>query len=364
MTNESDVDFAVGTVRPPSTGPSRLENWEIFFPPGIRVVALPSWSHPRLLVPMTTLVERASASGFYPAFRIRGRLFHWMLRVKAVLAVGARTSTAAPPVVSEFLEDVLPKARVRAVQVGMKGHARKCILQLADDSGMVVGYVKCAESPLARQRLRDEFHLLGKLPPGAGPIPLKLGSVGNYDALLLDVVPGKALRPIVPPPHKVREFTRALLQPDFYTFESHPWVQAHSDRSDEMRRFFEALSRRTWPVAIQHGDFAPWNLIEGADGGLTAIDWEYGDYSGFPGLDLAQYVLQVAGLIRRWSPTQAREYVISQLMGDEHLHLTRGEAAALVGISAYRSYQNTAIEGHLPTDWAQVWRRAVWEEAI
>jgi hypothetical protein len=288
-----------------------------------------------------------------------------MLRVKAVLALGAKSSaTNTPSFVGEFLEDVLPKARVRAVQVGMKGHARKCTLQLADDSGMVIGYVKCAESTLARQRLRDEFHLLGKLPPGAGPIPMKYGSVGNYDALLLGVVPGKALRPTIPPPQEVREFTASLLQAHHYNFESHPWVQAHSRRSEGMLRFFQPLADREWPVAIQHGDFAPWNLIKSAERGLTAIDWEYGLHSGFPGLDLAQYMLQVTGLIRRWSPAQARECVISQLLSDEHLHLTRREAAALVGISAYQSYQNTAIEGHPPTDWAQVWRRAVWEVAI
>ena len=57
---------------------------------------------------------------------------------------------------------------------GPGGHARsaqKCTLQLADASGRVSGYLKCAESPLARQRLRDEFELLGRLPPGIGPTP-------------------------------------------------------------------------------------------------------------------------------------------------------------------------------------------------
>ena len=141
---------------------------QTFFPPSTRVVALPSWTRPRLLVPATTLVERASASGFYPAFRVMGRVYRSLLRVEAVLALGAkRSATSTPLFVSEFVKNVLPGARVRAVQVGMPGSAQKCTLQLADDSGRVSGYLKGAESPLARQRLRDEFELLGRLPPAS-----------------------------------------------------------------------------------------------------------------------------------------------------------------------------------------------------
>jgi hypothetical protein len=360
-------DLAIRSGRPPNPGLFRLTNWEVFFPPGMRVVALPSWKRPRLLLPATSLVERASASGFYPAFRVSGRLYHCLLRVKALLAVGVRSSAAdTTPFLAEFVEDVFPKARVRAVQIGMKGFAQKCTLQLAGESGEVIGYVKCAESasPLARQRLRNEFHLLSRLPFGVGPVPIKFGSVGPYDALLLSVVRGKPLRPIIPLPEHVRDFSASLLGADCCSFESHPWVEAHVSQSDQMRRLSEALTGRKWPEAIQHGDFGPWNLIKSVESGLTAIDWEYGAQSGFPGLDLAQYVLQVTGLIRRWQPARARQYAISQLMSEKHLDLTRTEATALVRISAYQSYQNTAMEGHAPTDWAQVWRRGVWEEAI
>jgi hypothetical protein len=49
---------------------------------------------------------------------------------------------------------------------------------------------------------------------------------------------------------------------------------------------------------------------------------------------------------------------------DEHLNLTRREAAALVGIAAYEAYQQTTMEAHIPADWAQLWRRAIWEAAI
>ncbi len=90
-------DLAIRTVRPPETGLFSLTDWEVFFPPGMQVVALPSWKRPRLLLPVTSAVERASASGFYPAFRIRGQLYHCLLRVKAVLAVGARSSAADTP---------------------------------------------------------------------------------------------------------------------------------------------------------------------------------------------------------------------------------------------------------------------------
>jgi hypothetical protein len=344
---------------------TRLDNWAVFFPAGIRVIALPSWERPRLLLPDTTLMERAAASGFYPAFSLRGRIYHWLLRIKATLALGAKSSSLTQPQsISTFLGDVLPDARVRAVQVGMKGSARKCTLQLSDSRGEVIGYVKCADATLARERLQNEFTVLGSLPPGVGPIPLKYGSVTGLDVLVLGVVPGAPLRPLVPPSPAVRAFVRRLTGGEVHPLHAHPWVLAHRPPGTDMARFLDALGARAWPVAIRHGDFAPWNVIEDADGRLTAIDWEYGEQAGFPGLDLAQYVLQVTGLIRRWAPARARACAVSVLMSDEQDHLTQREASALVGIAAYEAYEHAAAEGHAPTDSAQVWRRAVWESAV
>src|SRR5512134_3672805 len=111
--------------------PSAARNWEIFFRPGERVIALPSWEHPRLLLPANTLVERVAGSAFYPAFRKTGQLYRWLLRLRAVAGFDAsRSATDCPPLRREFMQDVLPGAHVRAVQVGVPGRTCKLTAQL------------------------------------------------------------------------------------------------------------------------------------------------------------------------------------------------------------------------------------------
>jgi glycosyltransferase involved in cell wall biosynthesis len=354
---------AISNCRDVDSHPATPENWEIFFPPSTRVVALPSWERPRLLVPAASLAERTSASAFYPSFRGRGQLL--LLRLKAALALGARYSSAGTPsLLKEFLEDVYPTARVRAIQVGSNASVQKYTLQLEEETGQIVAYVKCAGDPLARKRLNHEFTVLSSLPGDVGPSPVKYGSVAGYDALVLKAVQGRRLRSTPALSAPLRIFSRSLLMPRNYSLESHPWILTQTSCSGEVARLFEKLVHRQWPVAIQHGDLAPWNLIEGRDGQLTAVDWEYGLECGFPGLDLAQYVLQVARLIYRWHPEKARQYAMAQLLHENQMDLTPNEAAAVVAIAAHQAYQNTADEGYLPTDWAQLWRRAIWEAAI
>jgi hypothetical protein len=348
-----------------ATASSATQNWEVFFPPGARVLALPGWHSPRLLLAADTISDRVSGSAFYPAFRATGRLYRWALRLRAVAAMGAfRSAPEGHSLLAEFLADVLPGAHVRAVQVGVPGRTCKLTAQLVNENGGVVGYLKCAHYPLARQRLRHEYALLGRLPPGVGPRPLKYGSVVGHDVLLLSAVSGTTQKALLDPPLALRRLCRSLVGTTTYGLAVHPWVQAHPDRSGGSARLLEALAARAWPVAIQHGDLAPWNLIQHPLRGLTAIDWEYGLARGFPGLDLAHYVLQVAVLVKRLRPADARARAIRHLLADEDLALDGKEAAALVALAAHKAYRNVSLAGHPPTSWAQAWRRSVWERGV
>jgi hypothetical protein len=342
--------------------PSRVNDWEAFFPPGASVVALPSWKRPRLLLLADTFGERISGSGFYPAFRLTGRLYRLVLRLKAVLAVGAlRSDPEAPAFLCDFLNSALPGARVRAIHIGMPGRARKLTLQLVCPGGGVLAYLKCADTPAAQERLKHEHQVLCTLPEGRGPTVLRYDSVGDYNVLLLGAVAGQTLRPNLAPTPELMDFTNSLLGTDSYDLEAHPWVRSQFQLPPQLVETLEALSGRRWQVAVQHGDLAPWNLIRAPDGGLTGIDWEYGLQAGFPGLDLAQYMLQVAVLIHRWPPRRAREYAVHQLLRDEHLPLRKDEASTIVALAAYQAYENTSSEGHPPGSHIQVWRRAIWE---
>ena len=64
------------------------------------------------------------------------------------------------------------------------------------------------------------------------------------------------------------------------------------------------LSKLTLKPAVRHGDFARWNLLRTSDGKLIALDWEWGQAMGMPGLDLVHFFAQDARLVERLPPME------------------------------------------------------------
>jgi len=119
------------------------------------------------------------------------------------------------------------------------------------------------------------------------------------------------------------------------------------------------LANERWPVVINHGDFAPWNLI--LDGNVArAVDWEEGCMEGFPHLDLCHYLLQTAALVYRWSAGRTLRYVVKYLREQPWPKLGR-HAHNLVRITALHDYCHALDMGVGTEEPFQSWRRRLWE---
>ncbi|MDA7901182.1 hypothetical protein N9B06_00545 [bacterium] len=66
--------------------------------------------------------------------------------------------------------------------------------------------------------------------------------------------------------------------------------------------------------AIQHGDFAAWNVLKTSSGELSVIDWEMGKKNGIPGWDLVHWLIQEARLVKKCSPAEVCQRVGEQLL--------------------------------------------------
>lgn len=341
----------------------RRAQWSAFFPPGTPVIALPDWGRPRLLVPARTPADRWRGSGFYPAFRLTARSYRWLLRLKTaggLATVRASREICDGPTLQEFLADVIPGATVRAVMLGMANRAQKLTAQLVAADGRVAGYLKCAASELARERVRNEYDVLRRLPRGAGPRPLKWGMFAGLDALLTQPIHGHLLRATLPPPPELLEYARSLHTPARFSVHDHPWFcRRELALPPDLLAIAGALQGREWGVVRQHGDLVPWNVVQDATGRLSAVDWEYGSLEGFPGLDLAHYILQVAALIYRWTPERARTYATGYVQ-DCCDGASAAEASAIVALAASDAFVNTLLDGHGVEDPLQAWRRSLW----
>ncbi len=337
----------------------------LFFPPGTRVLALPNWRSPRLYLSARDPLQRWEQSSLYPASRPRARLYRLSLRLRAAARfVEVRTVRSSDWPLGEFVRDVLPQLAYVTILVGTPGPTQGITIQLRDGKGWVLGYLKYVEKEAARRRLRQECFMLSNLPKGVGPEPLKFGPLGNGDALLKSALPGKLLNATLPPPEDLIGLVNlfAFLPP--VSLEAHPWVRGMRDGGmPELEAWLEPLAGKSWAVTVQHGDFAPWNLLRRSDGALRAIDWEHGTLEGFPYLDLAYCVLQTSALVYRRTPPEAARYAAEYLSKQADLSLSYAEAQALTCLAAYDAYQKSLEDGHPSDTGLQVWRRTIWEGA-
>lgn len=333
----------------------------MFFPPGARVLALPTWRNPRLYLPTRSVTQRWTQSVLYPASRPAARIYRLALRLKAAAGVArVRTVPAGDWPLWAFAKNLYPRLASTVVLVGTAGPTQHVTVQLRDDAGQVLGYLKYAEKDRAQTRLRHEHFMLSNVPADVAPAPLKLGPLGSGEALIKSPLPGYPLLATFLPAEELTGLLDSLGVSPPVPLEEHPWVRKHA-RGCVPEAWLEVLANRNWPVVVQHGDFTPWNLIQGPDGKLRAVDWEYGALEGFPGLDLAHYVLQTSALVHRRKPAEAVRYAVDYLLRQSPPPLTRVEAQAVIRLAAHDAYQKALRDGRPPASKLQLWRRAVCE---
>jgi hypothetical protein len=112
-------------------------------------------------------------------------------------------------------------------------------------------------------------------------------------------------------------------------------------------------------VWINHGDFAPWNVcVEGGEWSL--LDWEFADAEGFPFLDSVYYVLQVACLVKKWTPDRARMRAREWIESNPLLPISADEADVIVRVCAWDAQRRDRNLGEPDDSALQQWREQVW----
>ena len=335
-------------------------NMTPFFPPGAEIVPLPKGTQDRLYIMKSSPVSTWQLSGLYPAFRLRARAYKLALRAKTLLGLGKSWYNSETDwLLGSFTQTVLPEVETVAVLVGTPGPAQKITVQLWDDH-KVIGYLKYATKSGARGRLAHEHKLLTQLPRGLGPDVLKYGTFAEGVALITAPLAGKTLLASLPPHPSVHAYLKRLRRAERLPIAEHPFrKEITAALPDGGERWLDALASRDWPVTFLHGDFAPWNLFK-EDERVRSIDWEYGSLDGLPHLDLCYYLLQVACLVRSWSPRRAAAYTLETLRSANPT-LSEAEAKALTALSAVRAHYEAKRDGQTYDTPLQAWRRQLWE---
>jgi len=342
-------------------------DWVNFFPPQARVCALPSWKAPYLYIPADTRKLRWECAELFPGWRPSGRLRRTLLRIKAAYMPGQiRTANTERWRLGEFVAGIFDSAHTVALLSNPRNFSGKLVAQIRNKNGAIIGYVKYGGREAARKRLQNEYAVLNALPPDMGPTPLKFGNFLDGTALCLSPLAGTELMPETYLSPKIVAFINKLPASDPHPLDSHPWAcRIREQAGNELEKWFEKLENRKWPIVLQHGDFAPWNLIVAPDGSLRALDWEYANTEGFPYIDFAYYLLQTDLLVHRKSPSAAIENAIEFITSCIEIEpLDTFSARAIIALAAYEQYTKSLEDGHSPATRVQKCRLSIWKDAV
>ncbi len=349
--------------------------WDRFFTRGTPVIALPDWNEPRLFVPAQNFWQRWKGSSLCPppsakpdAIALPPKLGRLLYRIQVALGqspmqIACRKKSGSIDI-QGFVREIFPEFSWAVFSVGVPGKAQKITAQLWNDRHQVIGYLKYSRKPIACDRIAREYAVLSQLQ--VQPRPLKFGPLSKGTALLIEPIPGKHISSgTLPPEPEILTLLDQYAIAKPVPLNEHPWVQSFQQTADPFAlKWLDALGNRPWPIVALHGDFSPWNLLRSPNGKIFAIDWEYGLAEGFPYLDLAYYILQVAYWSLKWSPIQAFEYAVEFLSSRSGPNLTLAEAKAIVRLSAYQGYQFMLEDGHSLEEQPQYWRSKVWEHEL
>lgn len=337
-------------------------DWLYFFPCEEKIIALPTWKNPRLLLCVRDLkrlnifIEKIFNTQTWKAKMYKYGMVIWAKIGKNFLI---KKNSYSMCVLYHIIKDFDLKVNSIAVIAGRPSPIQKIKIILLNTS-KEIGYIKFSYLKLAQKRLQHEYEILSNLPQGIGPKPWKLEKVLQGTALLISPIRGVPIKACLPPPEDILDFQKKLVIDYNIKLENHPWIKKLSDKGFSWWKWIEPLEKKKWHIVIEHGDFAPWNLLrDPTTGKIWAIDWEFGDLCGFPYIDIAYYFLQTSALIYKWNPKKsfkvASKYLQLRFGFNKHI------ADSLVKLSAFEAYWITSQNGR-SDDWPlQRWRRKIWE---
>jgi hypothetical protein len=314
-------------------------------------IALPSATHPHLLVPDESRVIVRRALESYTDARRRIRAAAGLLaagagaglpqlvgdRVRVSVARHGASDDQIRPPLTKYVADVLGRTDLElAVRMGGRRPNRKPVLQVLSRSGDVLAYVKVGWNTLTRSLVRNEADVLLELARNSNeatsfsvPAVIHAGKCGDLEVLII--------APVSPMPWFRRPASRSQLLTTSMEIASlkprsrqrlatSAWWQNTDARLDALSDFVRAsrlevlhdlaasIEQEYGDADVEfggwHGDWTCWNIGQ-VDARLVVMDWERSGPVVPVGLDAAHYDFDASVKFRKRPPLEAVQHLLA-----------------------------------------------------
>lgn len=304
MTLEQPFDVLQGLW----PAPAQLKATRLLLPRhgGTSYIPIPTFSHPRVLVPMDVSgVERSILQGNGR----RGQLIRTMWKAVICLPLRRLTVVEDPEGIESFLSEILATPIRMGVLLGPRRANQKAVLQIFNESGQTLAFAKLAHNALTAKLLAQEakaLTLLSRREPRTFRAPgIKFdGHWRDVPILVQDALSLSRPQPVSQQhPTEVMAEIAAIQGVELYDDDlptafteqlSVPVQDTWSDIDLEpILAVRDTTLKRsgTVPFGSWHGDLGPWNMT--TDGTETLIwDWERFNGTVPIGFDAAHYRAQ------------------------------------------------------------------------
>jgi hypothetical protein len=237
----------------------------------------------------------------------------------------------------EHLKEILARQDVTfAISLGTPGPHRKPVIELLNDKGEVLGFVKVGWNQATNTLVRNEAdisrYLSGvSLNSFTAPTMLYAGLWNDHFLCIQSAPAGK----IETPPQKLTSQYFSVLEElktlhiRWMPFRESAFWRKLLQRIETIENTFhrhilqrglcrvdEALCDKALPFYFCHGDFAPWN-VQLLNKRMFLFDWEYADLEAPPLWDLFHFNVQTLRLLEKRAVGEIHKAVMNGCTGDQ-----------------------------------------------
>jgi hypothetical protein len=211
-----------------------------------------------------------------------------------------------------------------AIFTGTEGAHKKVTVQVMNQQGTILGYIKASDNEDIRKLLKNEAEILGVLSgleirSGHFPNVFYHGEISDVAALIIDTKKSAAstfssklsdshisfLAEICLKSSKIIKFKESIFfdqlynrMKSYYGYIPHMWNHRFQSVYDYLSN---NMADKSIPFGLCHRDFTPWNTYF-HEGKLFVFDWEYAEKEYPPLIDVFHFIVQDGILVRHLKP--------------------------------------------------------------